>query len=601
MPALATNFLNILKDKLEKEFIPHLPELLNKERPKADQDKKQLSRAFSGFVLHKMLNVGIADAAQSVVDDFDDNGLDAIHYEATSKTLYLVQTKFREREQFDEGDAIRFRSGADLLLRQRYDRFNANVRSRKDELDDAFDEAERIQLVVAYIGTGFSAHANAALKELTEDEDHHEVGRLQSDIAEYGPDKIQADLLAEQSVGVVNDSLMLTKWQHIGGHRDTHIGVALLSDLVALHKKHKKALYERNIRYFLGSRESDVNKSIQDTLRAAPDEFFYLNNGVTALADLVEAPQGTKANKRLRLRGLSVINGAQTISSAAEFVAQNPLCDISAAKVLVTIIKADSEGKFGRSVTRARNHQNPVSTGNFASLDPRQEELRRELAYLGYSYHYRPEATPRNAEVSASIITIEQAMKALALFEVDSRYPYWLKNEIVRFQNAESSEYQSLFTPTLTGAQLVNKVKFFRFVRDVLASNVAATGGAEGLFYRHGTFVVAAVLAKRCRTRVNEPDVLKQTQLNELLSDPLDKCRQACWDKARPLVGQGRSVLSYFQNQGSTVRLLDGCMSAIYGLEQTEAYQALKLVADRRESFPQEKIFRYLATQAPQI
>ena len=601
MPALATNFLNILKDKLEKDFIPHLPELLNKERPKADQDKKQLSRAFSGFVLHKMLNVGITDAAQSVVDDFDDNGLDAIHYEATSKTLYLVQTKFREREQFDEGDAIRFRSGADLLLGQRYDRFNANVQCRKDELDDAFDEAERIQLVVAYIGTGFSAHANAALKVLTEDEDHHEVGRLQPDIAEYGPDKVQADLLAEQSVGVVNDSLVLSKWQHIGGHRDTHIGVALVSDLVALHKKHKKALYERNIRYFLGSRESDVNKSIQETLRTAPDEFFYLNNGVTALADLVEAPQGTKANKRLRLRGLSVINGAQTISSAAEFVAQNPLCDISAAKVLVTIIKADSEGKFGRSVTRARNHQNPVSTGNFASLDPRQEELRRELAYLGYSYHYRPETTPRNAEVSANIITIEQAMKALALFEVDSRYPYWLKNEISRFQNAESNEYQSLFTQTLTGAQLVNKVKFFRFVRGVLGSNADATEGAEGLFYRHGTFVMAAVLAKRCRTRVNEPDVLKQVQLNELLSTPLDQCRQACWEKAKPLVGQGRSVLSYFQNQGSTVRLLDGCMSAIYGLEQTEAYQALKLVADRREAFPQERVFRYMTTQAPQI
>lgn len=601
MPALATNFLNILKDKLEKDFVPHLPELLNKERPKPDQDKKQLSRAFSGFVLHKMLNLGIADAAQSVVDDFDDNGLDAIHYEVTSKTLYLVQTKFREREQFDEGDAIRFRSGADLLLAQRYDRFNANVQCRKDDLDDAFDEAERIQLVVAYIGTGFSVHANAALKELTEDEDHHEVGRLQADIAEYGPDKVQADLLAEQSVGVVNDSLRLSKWQHLGGHRDTHIGVALVSDLVALHKKHNKALYERNIRYFLGSRESDVNRSIQDTLRTAPDEFFYLNNGITALADLVEAPQGSKVSKRLRLRGLSVINGAQTISSAAEFVTQNPLCDISDAKVLVTIIKADSEGKFGRSVTRARNHQNPVSTGNFASLDPRQEDLRRELAYLGYSYHYRPEATPRNADGSANIITIEQAMKALALFEVDSRYPYWLKNEIARFQNAESSEYQSLFTQTLTGTQLVNKVKFFRFVRDVLASNAAATKRAEGLFYKHGAFVVAAVLAKRCRNRVNEADVLKQAQLNVLLSAPLDQCRQACWDKAQPLVGQGRSVLAYFQNQSNTVRLLDSCMSAIYGLEASEAYQAVKQVADRREAFPQERVFRYLCTQAPQV
>jgi hypothetical protein len=74
MPALPANFLNILKSKLETDFVPLLPELLNKERPKADQDKKQLSRAFSGFVLHKMLNLGIADAAQSVVDDFDDTG-----------------------------------------------------------------------------------------------------------------------------------------------------------------------------------------------------------------------------------------------------------------------------------------------------------------------------------------------------------------------------------------------------------------------------------------------------------------------------------------------------------------------------------------------
>jgi len=601
MTALPTNFLNILKSKLEKDFVPHLPELLDKERPKADQDKKQLSRAFSGFVLHKMLNVGIADAAKSVVDDFDDNGLDAIHYEATSKTLYLVQTKFREREKFDEGDAIRFRSGADLLLGQRYDRFNANVQCRKDELDDAFDEAERIQLVVAYIGTGFSAHANAALKELTADEDHHEVGRLQPDIAEYGPGNVQADLLAEQSVGVVNDSLRLSKWQHLGGRRDTHIGVALVSDLVALHKKHNKALYERNIRYFLGSRESDVNKSIQETLRAAPDDFFYLNNGVTALADLVEAPQGTKANKRLRLRGLSVINGAQTISSAAEFVAQNPLCDISNAKVLVTIIKADSEGAFGRAVTRARNHQNPVSTGNFASLDPRQEELRRELNYLGYSYHYRPEATPRTAEVSASIITIEQAMKALALFEIDSRYPYWLKNEISRFQNAESSEYQSLFTQKLTGVQLVNKVKFFRFIRDVLSSNAAATRGAEGLFYRHGIFVVAAAMAKKFLSRVNEADVLKQEQINQLLSIPLDECRQTCWDIARPIIGQGRSVLTFFQNQGNTVRLLDACMATTNGLVQSDAYQALRRLADKNEAFPQERVFRYLTTQAPQI
>jgi len=601
MAALPANFLCILTKKLGADFVPHLPELINKDRPKADQDKKQLSRAFSAFVIHKMLNIGIAVAARSVVDDFDDNGIDAIYYDTKSKTLFLLQTKYMEGRQFDEPDAIRFRNGVEWLLAQKYTRFNVNVQTRKAELDDAFDEAEQIKLVVAYIGSGFSVHAKAALKALTEDEEHHEVGRLQADVEEYGPERIQADLLAEQSVGVVNDSIYLSKWQHVGGPRDTHIGIALISDLVALHKKHQKALYERNIRYFLGSRESNVNKSIQETLRTTPNEFFYLNNGVTALADLIETPQGTKENKRLRLRGLSIINGAQTISSAAEFVDQNPGCDISSAKVLVTIIKADSEGKFGRSVTRARNHQNPVSTGNFASLDPRQEELRRELNYLGYSYHYRPEAMPRNAESSANIITIEQAMKALALFAPDSRYPFWLKNEVSRFQNAESSEYQALFTQALTGAQMVNMVQFFRFVRDVIAANAEASIGAERLFYKHGTYVVASILAKRFHKRVDEPDVMKQEAINKLLSAPLDQCRQTCLDKASPLIGQGRSVLAYFQNQGNTVRLMDGCMATHYGLEQAEAYKAVKAVADKKEAFPQEKVFRYLITQAPQI
>lgn len=601
MTALPANFLSILTKKIEAEFVPHLPELINKDRPKIDQDKKQLSRAFSAFVIHKMLNIGIAVAAKSVVDDFDDNGIDAIYYDTATKTLFLLQTKYMKDKQFDEPDAIRFRNGVELLLAQKYSRFNVNVQNRKAQLDDAFDEAEKIKLVVAYVGSGFSAHAKAALKELTEDEDHHEVGRLEAEIEEYGPDRIQADLLAEQSVGVVNDSIRLSKWQHVGGPRDTHIGVALISDLVALHKKHQKALYERNIRYFLGSRESDVNKAIQETLRTAPEDFFYLNNGVTALADLVDAPQGSKVNKRLRLRGLSIINGAQTISSAAEFVTQNPECDISAARVLVTIINTGSEGKFGRSVTRARNHQNPVSTGNFASLDPRQEELRRELNYLGYSYHYRPEAMPRNAEQSTNIITIEQAMKALALFAPDSRYPYWLKNEVARFQNAESSEYQSLFTQALTGAQLVNMVQFFRFVRDVIAANAEASKGSERLFYKHGAFIVASVLAKRFRKRVDDPDVMKQDVINALLSAPLDQCRQICWDKASLLVGQGRSVLAYFQNQGNTVRLMDRCMATHYGLEQTEAYKAVKAVAEKKEAFPQEKVFRYLITQAPQI
>ena len=43
-------------------------------------------------------------------------------------------------------------------------------------------------------------------------------------------------------------------------------------------------------------------------------------------------------------------------------------------------------------MTRARNHQNPVLSQNFAALDDEQERLRRELALLGVHYAYKPEA-----------------------------------------------------------------------------------------------------------------------------------------------------------------------------------------------------------------
>lgn len=601
MAALEPQYMSILKKTLSERFVPFLPPLLNSKQSPAEQDKKQLSRAFSAFALHKVLDIGVAPATSAVVDDFDDNGIDAIFYDSKGKALHLVQSKLQAGKQFDEADAIRFRSGVELLLAQKYEKFNENVQKRKVELDNVFDEAEKIQLLVAYVGSGISQHATAAIHVLTADEDHHEVGRLSKNLIEYGPELIRADLLAEQSMGTVNDTLNLSKWQHVAGARETHVGIASLADLVALHAKHKKALYERNIRYFLGSRESAVNRSIQETLRSAPQDFFYLNNGVTALADLVESPKGTKAVRRLRFRGFSIINGAQTISSAAEFAERHPDCDISAARVLVTVIRADAEGKFGRAVTRARNHQNPVSTANFASLDPKQEELRRELAHLGFSYHYRPEAMPRSPDDVSSIITIEQAMKALALMNPDPRYTFWMKNDIARFQDTESTEYNSLFDANLAGVQLANRVALFRFIRDVIASAAEAAAGAERLFYKHGIFLIAAVIAKRFRKKMTSLTLFKTEDLNTLASPPLDACRQLCWEHAAPLVGQGRSVLSFFQRQGNTLSLLEACMTAVYGLDKAEEYLSLKGKSDPKEAFPREKCFRYLSSQAPQI
>lgn len=69
MAALAPQYMTILKKVLEERFVPFLPPLLGNVQPAA-QAAKQLSRAFSGFALHKLLNLSPLDAAGAVVDDF---------------------------------------------------------------------------------------------------------------------------------------------------------------------------------------------------------------------------------------------------------------------------------------------------------------------------------------------------------------------------------------------------------------------------------------------------------------------------------------------------------------------------------------------------
>ena len=97
----------------------------------------------------------------------------------------------------------------------------------------------------------------------------------------------------------------------------------------------------REIRPFLGHK-TQVNTAIQKTLAVKPQEFMYLNNGVTALC-LEIHPKGAKqaqgGRKRLKLRGFLVINGAQTIASSAKFLADNKGSDISTARVSLTLIK----------------------------------------------------------------------------------------------------------------------------------------------------------------------------------------------------------------------------------------------------------------------
>lgn len=598
MAALEPQFMAILKKVLNDRFVPHLPRLLDERRPPEEQAGKQASRAFSAFALHKLLGLLPREAAAAVVDDFQDRGLDAIYYHAPKETLYLLQTKLKASEQFKQDEAQAFCDGVRTLLRQDYAAFNAHVQRRQTEIEDALGACSHIQLVVPYTGDGVTRPAiealDALLAEVAQDDE-----RVIASVLYYSADDITRDLLAEQAYSPVNTDLRLQHVQKVEEPRATYFGVAQLADLVALHQQHDKGLYERNIRYFLGSSTSEVNRAIKATLRDNPADFFYLNNGVTAVCDSIDPKDNRAGFKKLRVRGLSIINGAQTVASAAEFVARNPGHGIANAKVMFTLIKAPADGAFGKRVTKARNHQNPVQAANFASLDETQERLRQEVAHLGFEYHYRPEVLAR---ANGRVITLEEALRALATLHDDPRYPVWLKSEPARLSNPEGTEYQRLFDAQLTGAALINAVLCSRVIRDLLLSSElrAPSRSQERLVYRHGVHAITAVLMKRLRTKVRAPLPMDPASLPALVSLPFDELRQQAFDTARGrLVGEG--PLAYFRNQSNVSSFMAELMATNYGRAADPELAAIRHVAGAAEAYPRKRLFDYLSPRAPQI
>lgn len=538
--------LEILKQHLTDVFVPHLPPLLDQTKPVEHMAAKNVSRAFSAFSVQKLLKLDAVTAAKAVVDDYNDNGLDAIHYHQTSKTLFLVQGKLKATEPVSQDEAQAFVAGVRDLVNQRYERFNENVQERQAELEVALDEATEIILVVARTSETISEHAKQVLDQFLADIDRPDE-RLQASWIDFGPDKVLEGLLAQQAVAPVDDTLFIYGDKKIDTPRITYYGQVSLTSLVDLYTRYGNRLLEKNIRYFLGINSSDVNRAIHQTLETRPEDFFYLSNGVTAIAHTIDPKALRDGCRRFEVKGLSVINGAQTVASCHHFSTTRRGVDISNAYVLLTLIQVDQGDSFSSEVTRARNHQNPVSLAHFAALDDIQERLRRELAFYKIIYRYRPEA--RDTTPGLDVMSIDEASVALALLHPDPTFPVTLKREPSKLLNTEGSEYVKLFNQELSGRRLANAVRLFRRASQSLAANEIVAVGQEKLIYRHGRHVIMWLTFRANAAWVDRQGVMTDPEASALLSHPLDAWREKVRTEAvADLATVDKGPLAFFRN-----------------------------------------------------
>ena len=598
MAAIQEPMLNALREILQERYVPYLPPLLGN-ADQANKPRKQVSRAFSAFVLQTCFGIDPETAAKAVIDDYDDHGVDAVYYHDEDKTLYFVQSKLKATEQFQLGEAQSFTAGVKLLINKNFGTFNQNVKNLEATIEDALDECDNIKLIAAFTGDGISIQALNHITQFIQDEQEEGDEQLQDDLVKFDAESVEEALRQEQAIKLVNDKIRIHKYRAVNEPRKTYYGIVSVSDLVGLHEKHGKGLYEKNIRYFIGAGRRGVNAAIKKTLLNEPENFLYLNNGITLVGNHIKQKSRARDNNTTRtfeVLGMSVVNGAQTISSAAQFVKDEPEADISKAQVMLTLVNTGT-GDFHKQVTKARNLQNPVDLSNFAALDDNQERLRQEMALHGYDYHYRPQQAFRTG---IPTIRIEELAKALACLHKDIRFPARLKSEAGLFTNTESDSYQCLFTTDLSGSVAINAVTAYNKIHGLLNNADRTSPSPERLVYRHCGYALASILLKRLKNKIDSAEILTAAQVEVLIGQPFDELRQQFADQYA-VVGVGSAPHALFKRIPDTARITQKVAIEDQALSGDETVNTLLTRAVPADDPYNQALTNYLAGKAGQI
>lgn len=175
-----------------------------------------------------------------------------------------------------------------------------------------------------------------------------------------------------------NLSFKKEQFIHIGAPYESYIFLVEPKEIYNLFEKYGNSLFYKNIRNPLP--KSFFNEEISNTIKLNPLNFWYFNNGITAITDSIDPFYPDSAN--VMLGGIQVINGAQTVFSVSEvykYANENERKKIDEnALISFRIVKSGGED-FDLKVTRYTNSQNPISERDFHSNDEVQKRLQSDF------------------------------------------------------------------------------------------------------------------------------------------------------------------------------------------------------------------------------
>ncbi|WP_217372010.1 AIPR family protein [Ruegeria arenilitoris] len=464
------------------------------------KEVKILSRCLAAFGVYAATGCSHEEASASVWDGGDDNGIDAAFFDQAEKQVVLVQSKWiqsgsGEPEARDIGVFI---DGIRDLIEANWDAFGDRLQQKAEAISNSL-MIPGVTIKILLVSTGASqialhgtAKVNKFLTELNDGEDE-----ALASFEVMGMREVFDGLANQAKTGKIDLNATLLDWSRVSHPHKAYFGIIDGAQLKSWWIEHGKRIVSKNIRYSLG--DTDVNAQIKATATGQPELFWYFNNGITLIAeDTSRAPTAaaSRSSGVFELRGASIVNGAQTVSTLAKVDDDSALGSVKVS-VRIVLLK-DAPESFGSDVTRTNNLQNRVEGRDFVAHDPEQNRIKGEMSLDGidYQFHRSDDFVPSDVACDLTEVTT-----ALACASPDAAHAVAAKTGLGRFYNDLSkAPYKAIFNPNTTGARAFNSVRVLRAVDQwILEKKSQApkrSGYAWGLLI-HGNRTLASAVFDR--------------------------------------------------------------------------------------------------------
>lgn len=452
-----------------------------------------MTRALAAFIVMELSGCTPEQAAQCVTDGMDDFGIDALYYDKPAKRLYFVQVKWHENGSgsIEQGEALKFLGGFNRIVRDgNIDSFNQKVKSRRAEIEEAVNETDT-HFVLSLGHTGTQPVHTLIIQEVNKIKD--ELNDLDPAMVSFEPfdqGRVYSAAMGLSNRSNIKFNICLLEWGKVDDPYTAYYGQVALAD-VAAWKEHGTKLFDQNLRRILPS--SEVNERIRKTLDAEAHHFWYYNNGITILCQSVDKTRigGDRRDQgTFECSGVAIVNGAQSVGAIWD-VLGNPRTTPNPTSATVHVRLIDLRGcpsDFWRDVTRNTNTQNRILGRDFASMDPIQDRLAKELEADGIKYTYKSGEPTIAGERRCDL---SEAAVALACASGDLQQSVYAKREVSLlwddFDN-ENGIYRALFNDNLEAVHVWRAVRILRAVESELLRHNAS---AHRLIAIHGNRFIA--------------------------------------------------------------------------------------------------------------